>query len=88
MLPGYYKLEIEKFRSCTAAQDYIKFQRTGGVAMKAAQVRMRKYSDHKWANRVGNVPVIKQGRDQGGDVYLFDDGYSRNECFEGLNKFA
>lgn len=81
-------LEIEKFRSRTAAQNFLKFQRDDGLPMRGAQVRMRKYSDHKWANRRGNVAVIKLGNDPGGDRYLFADGFSRYEYQENTLELA
>ena len=79
-------LDIWKFRSRQAAISYIKFQRTGGVEMAGAKVRMRKYPDHKWANRVGNVPVIQKGHDPGGELYLFTDGIVRYHYLEGSPK--
>lgn len=78
----YATLEIQKFRSRRSAQDYLRFQRAGGSPMKGAHVRMRKDPDHKWANRVGNVAVIKVARDPGGDRYLFSDGTYRYECLD------
>lgn len=78
----YLTLKIMKFRSRQAAQDYLKFQREGGVPMPGAHVRMRKYKDHEWANRVGNVAVIKVSHDSGGDSYLFEDG---KYCYEFLD---
>jgi len=88
MLLDYNTLEIEKFRSRSAAQDYLKFQRDGGNAMRGAQVRMRKYPHHKWSNRVGNVAVIKVGRDQGGDKYLYSDGSSRYVYQDGRKELS
>ena len=82
MLLKYTTLGIWKFRNRTVAQDYLNFQRTNGNSMKGARIRMRKHSEHEWANRVGNVAVIKVGRDPGGDLYLFSDGISRNEYFD------
>lgn len=86
LLFDYRTLEIEKFRSRQAAQDYLKFQRDGGVSMPGAHVRMRKYPNHKWANRVGNIAVIKTGNDPGGDSYLFTDGKDRYEFLDNTSE--
>lgn len=72
-------LEIWKFKNRQSACEYLKYQRDNGnsIPMRDARVRMKKYPSHKWANRGGNVAVIKIGQDPGGNRYLFTDGISR-----------
>ncbi len=77
LVHDYVTIEIMKFRSRLSAQDYLKFQRAGGVSMRGAHVRMRKYPNHEWSNCMGNVAVIKVGNDPGGNRYLFSDGEER-----------
>lgn len=66
-------MEIMKFRSREEAKRYAQ---ACGLKSKA-KIRMLKRPSHKWANRVGNVPVLFLGSDPGGDRYLFADGFFR-----------
>jgi hypothetical protein len=65
------RYELQAFRTRWNANEYRKFQ---GWTTRYAKVRMFHWPEHPFANKAGNVAVLKLDTGVSGDRYLFSNG--------------
>lgn len=71
---------IKPFRNREEAHEYIRFQ---GWKNGKARARMFHWPDHPWANRVGNVCVVRIDTGVSGYQYVFTNGEILPKSYHG-----